>query len=121
MGLVSHVRRPLSADLRAEAARPLLGEHDFSSFRAAGCGAHTPNRRIDRIEVGRDGDLVHIDVWGNAFLRNMVRIVAGTLVEAGRGKRDAQSISEVLQARDRRLAGQTAPPQGLFLVEVLYS
>ena len=103
------------------ASQPLLGEHDFSAFRAAGCGANTPNRRIDSVEVNRDGDLVVIDVRGNAFLRNMVRILAGTLVEAGMGKRDAENVREVLRGRDRRKAGQTAPAQGLTLVEVLYS
>lgn len=102
------------------AADVLIGEHDFAAFRASGCGAATTNRRIDRIEIQREGDEVTIDVWGNAFLRNMVRIIAGTLAEAGHGRMDAAQISDVMASLDRRKAGQTAPAQGLCLVEVFY-
>ncbi len=114
--------RPMALDLEAmqEAANVLVGEHDFSAFRASGCGANTPNRRIDRIAVSREGDLVRIEVWGNAFLRNMVRIIAGTLVDTAIGKTSPAQLSEILESCDRRRAGQTAPPQGLCLLEVFY-
>ncbi len=103
-----------------EAAQVLVGEHDFSAFRASGCGAHTTHRRIDKITVTQDGDLVRIDVWGNAFLRNMVRIIAGTLVDAAYGKTSPAQLREILESLDRRRAGQTAPAQGLCLLEVFY-
>ena len=103
-----------------EAAYLLLGEHDFSAFRASGCGANTPHRRLDRIKVLRAGDMIHIDIWGNAFLRNMVRIIAGTLVDVGRGATSLDQAKAILESKDRTLAGMTAPAQGLTLVEVFY-
>jgi tRNA pseudouridine38-40 synthase len=102
------------------AAEVLVGEHDFSAFRASGCGAATTRRRIDSITILREGDEVYIDVRGNAFLRNMVRILAGTLVDAGHGRMDPGELRRVLLSHNRRSAGQTAPAQGLCLVEVFY-
>lgn len=104
-----------------EGGAALLGEHDFSSFRAARCSSSTPWRRMHSVEVTRDGDCVHIDVKGNAFLQHMVRSVAGTLVEVGRGLRRADDIARVLAARDRTQAGRTAPARGLTLVSVTYA
>jgi tRNA pseudouridine38-40 synthase len=114
--------RPQGVDvaLMQEAAGALLGEHDFAAFRAAGCAARTTRRRVDRIAVARDGDLVTLDVRGNAFLRHMVRIVTGTLVEVGEGRRPVAEVGEILGSRDRTRAGQTAPPQGLELLSVFY-
>lgn len=114
--------RPMVLDVAAmqEAAQVLVGEHDFSAFRAAGCNALTATRRITELTVQRAGDLVTIDVWGNAFLRNMVRIVAGTLTEIGAGVLGKYELGAILESRDRRAGGQTAPPQGLCLVEVFY-
>ena len=103
------------------AASHLLGEHDFSTFRAAHCDAKTPHRRLTRMEVSRPAeDEVRIVVEGDAFLRNMVRILAGTLVDVGRGRRAPDEMPALLAARDRRLAGPTAPPQGLTLERVFY-
>lgn len=115
-----HVRPRLDTSRMQDIAYALLGEHDFSAFRATGCTAKTPMRRIDRIEVRRRGHVTYIDVWGNAFLRNMVRIIAGTLVEAERKKWTSEDLSLALKSRDRQKTGRTAPPQGLFLVEVFY-
>ena len=115
-----HRPKPLDIEAMQEAAEVLVGEHDFSAFRAAGCGANTPNRRIDEIKISREGDLVYIEVWGNAFLRNMVRIIAGCLVDAGQARLSASELVEVRDSLDRRRAGQTAPPQGLCLVEVFF-
>ena len=112
--------RPLDARLMRLAARHLAGEHDFSSFRAAGCQARHPVRRVHRIEVVRAGDRIVIDVHANAFLQHMVRNIAGTLVAVGAGERDPEWVASVLAARDRRAAGVTAAPGGLYLVGVDY-
>jgi tRNA pseudouridine38-40 synthase len=115
-----HHAKPLDRDAMRAAAAVLVGEHDFAAFRAAGCSAKTTIRRIDSIELADDGELVQIDVRGNAFLRNMVRILVGTLVEAGTGDRTPAQVVEILANRDRTKAGITAPPQGLELVSVRY-
>ena len=112
--------RPLDARLMRLGARCLVGEHDFSSFRATGCRARHPVRRMHRIEVARDGERIVIDVHANAFLQHMVRNIAGTLLEVGAGERDPDWIASVLTARDRRAAGVTAAPDGLYLVGVDY-
>ena len=116
-----HHSDPLRMSPMVEAARALQGEHDFSAFRAAGCSAKTPTRRIDSIAVTRpEPDLLEIDIRGNAFLRNMVRIIVGTLAEVGTGKRPPAQVAEIVASKDRSRAGITAPPQGLELVEVTY-
>lgn len=104
-----------------EAARALVGQHDFAAFRAAGCSAKTTVRRIDSIDIERAPDgVVTVDVRGNAFLRNMVRIVVGTLAEVGTGARPVAQVAEILASRDRTIAGITAPARGLELIEVRY-
>jgi tRNA pseudouridine38-40 synthase len=105
----------------AEAAACLVGEHDFSAFRAAECDAASPVRRLHSVSVAQDRPgLVTLTVRGTGFLRNMVRILAGTLVQVGIGKRPASWVEAVLDGRDRTKAGMTAPPQGLILREVEY-
>ncbi|HEY3806362.1 MAG TPA: tRNA pseudouridine(38-40) synthase TruA [Kofleriaceae bacterium] len=111
---------PLAIDPMREAAAHLIGEHDFAAFRAAGCSAKTTLRRVDSIGIERSGDLLTIDVRGNAFLRNMVRIIVGTLSEVGTGRRPVAQVAEILALRDRTRGGITAPPQGLELVAVDY-
>lgn len=115
-----HVPEPLALDATREAAALLLGEHDFAAFRAAGCTANTTIRRIDTIDVVAGDELLTLEVRGNAFLRNMVRIVAGTLVEVGRGRLTPAQVREILESRDRTRAGITAPAHGLELIEVRY-
>ncbi|MDB4959042.1 MAG: tRNA pseudouridine synthase [Myxococcales bacterium] len=110
----------LSIPNMVEGSHALLGEHDFSAFRAAGCGAKTTVRRIESVAVTRAHELVEIDVRGNAFLRNMVRIIVGTLVEVGTGKRAPSQVAEIVASKDRLQAGITAPAHGLTLVEVRY-
>lgn len=113
--------RPLDVTTMRAAASHLIGEHDFEAFRAAGCSARHAVRRISSIEIHeREDDTVVIDVHGNAFVRNMVRIIAGTLVEVGEHRRDPDDLPGILASRDRRRAGQTAPARGLCLVRVLY-
>ncbi len=113
--------QPLDVGAMAEAARALVGRHDFSAFRASDCQAAHAVREVNVLEVtGRAGDEVALAVEGTAFLKHMVRNFAGTLVEVGRGRRPVGWVREVLESRDRTRAGPTAPPQGLTLVEVLY-
>jgi len=119
-GQVSWTFRPLDAERMHVAAEALAGEHDFSSFRAAGCQSRTPVRFLERIAVTRKRDFVVIDVQANAFLHHMVRNIAGALMAVGSGKQRPEWIREILVARDRTAAGVTAPPHGLYLVDVGY-
>ena len=112
--------RPLDAERMQAAGELLLGEHDFSAFRAAGCQAKHPVRTIERLRVARHGELIRIDVTANAFLHHMVRNIAGTLIKVGRGERPVAWVGEVLAGRDRTAAGITAPPEGLYFVQVVY-
>lgn len=102
------------------ASTALLGTHDFTSFRAAGCTANDAVRTLDRVTLTEVGDELHVDVEGRGFLRHMVRNLVGSLVDVGRGRRPAAWLGEVLAACDRQSAGRTAPPQGLFMVAVDY-
>ncbi len=112
--------RPLEVTAMSAAARHLLGEHDFSSFRAQACQAKSPVRTIRRLEVSRRGELVILDVVAKAFLHPLVRNIAGVLMAIGAGKQPVDWALEVLRARDRALGGVTAPPDGLYLMGVEY-
>jgi tRNA pseudouridine38-40 synthase len=103
-----------------EAAAYFVGEHDFAAFRTAGCAARTTVRRIDAVDVTAEGELVRIDVKGSGFLRNMVRIMVGTLVGIGEGKHPPEVVAAVLAGAGSVSAGATAPPHGLCLMEVYY-
>ncbi|MFC3908454.1 tRNA pseudouridine(38-40) synthase TruA [Legionella dresdenensis] len=102
------------------AGKYLLGEHDFTSFRSIECQSNTPMRNIHNLQVSRCGDLVMLDITANAFLHHMVRNIAGVLIAVGSGKRSIEWVKEVLDAKDRRLGAETAPPYGLYLVGVTY-
>ena len=102
------------------AAHYLLGEHDFSSFRAVACQAKSPVRTVHRLEVTRRGDFLYLDIEANAFLHHMVRNIAGVLMTVGCGERDPDWVAEVLSKRDRTQGGVTAPAAGLYLVGVRY-
>ncbi len=117
---VCWIHQSLACELMSEAARPLLGEHDFSSFRAASCQAKHAVRTLINLEVQRSGDYVYIDVTANAFLYHMVRNLAGVLMAIGHGEQPASWAREVLEARDRTVGGVTAPAAGLYFVGVLY-
>jgi tRNA pseudouridine38-40 synthase len=115
-----HVPYPLDLAAMQEGATALLGTHDFTSFRAGSCGAPSPVRTVREAAWRVDGEWWHFEIRGNGFLQHMVRIIVGTLLEVGRGRRTVASVAEALGACDRRRAGQTAPPHGLFLVAVDY-
>lgn len=116
-----HVRRPLDRAAMSEASAALLGEHDFTSFRAAGCDAATPVRKIYVSEITQtDEGLLRYRVTATAFLRHMVRNIVGTLAEVGLGRRTAADIPRLRNARDRDQAGATAPAHGLCLTNVVY-
>lgn len=115
-----HVKHRLDVDVMNDAAKILLGTHDFSSFRASGSGAKTSVRTVHDVRVTRQDDIVVIEISGDGFLYNMMRIVAGTLVEIGARDIKPTRMLSMLNARDRRMAGHTAPPQGLYLEEVYY-
>ena len=112
--------RLLNVDKMQRAADTLIGEHDFSSFRAAGCQAKSAVRTISELQVTAAGKWLWIDIEANAFLQHMVRNIAGVLLAIGAGERPVSWISEVLEARDRARGGKTADPQGLFLTSVAY-
>ncbi|MEL7185058.1 MAG: tRNA pseudouridine(38-40) synthase TruA [Pseudomonadota bacterium] len=114
------VYQPLDESLMHEAAQLLVGEHDFSAFRAAGCGANTPHRNLTSIAVTRDRDWLTLTVSANAFLQHMVRNITGTLATVGFGERPVAWVADVLQSRDRKAGGIAAPPHGLTLVGVDY-
>ncbi len=114
------VHRPLDADRMQHAARCLLGEHDFSSFRAANCQAKSATRTIHRLDVVRQQDFIWLTICANAFLQHMVRNIAGALMRVGLGERDPAWVEDVLSRRDRTRAGVTAPPEGLYFTAVGY-
>jgi len=112
--------RKLDDEGMHRAAQSLLGEHDFSGFRGAGCQSASPFRCVHRIAVHRANNLVILDVTANAFLLHMVRNIAGVLQQVGEGVRAPGWVSGILAGRDRTIAGRTAPPEGLYLVAVHY-
>ncbi len=112
--------RPLDERRMREAAINLVGEHDFNAYRATACQAHSPIRTIYLLEVSRQGEMVYIDIEANGFLHHMVRNIAGVLMTIGSGKRPPGWAREILESRERRLGGVTAPPFGLYLARVTY-
>ncbi len=114
------VPRPLDAAAMHDAARLLVGRHDFTTFRAAECQAKSPVKTLDRLDVTRDGDEVRIAASARSFLHHQVRSMVGSLVHVGDGKWRAADLASALAARDRATCGQVAPPHGLYLVRVEY-
>jgi len=114
------VYEPLDAARMHDAAQALVGRHDFSAYRAAGCQASSAIREITSIAVTRNGDWISLEVSANAFLQHMVRNITGTLVAIGRGDEDENWAEAVLQTRNRKAGGAAAPPHGLTLIRVDY-
>lgn len=115
-----HFPYKINLDNMKKAAEAFIGEHDFIGFAASGFTVKTTVRTICSLEVSKNEDLIKISVTGNGFLYNMVRIIAGTLCFAGCGKINPDDMSDIISSKDRKRAGITAPPQGLFLTEVYY-
>ncbi len=111
---------PMDIERMNQAAVYLVGEHDFKSFCSAGAQVQTTVRTIYAVNVTKDDDMVHIRITGNGFLYNMVRIIAGTLMQVGTGLMEPEQVKEILEARDRSKAGPTAVAKGLTLVEIRY-
>ncbi len=120
-GQLTWHRFPLDAQRMNKAAAALLGEQDFSAFRAAACQSTTPMREVQSVSVFRRGDLVVMDIQANAFLHHMVRNIAGSLMAVGSGRQSPGWIAQLLRDRDRTRAADTAPPNGLYLVDVTYA
>jgi tRNA pseudouridine38-40 synthase len=102
------------------AAQKLVGRHDFTTFRAAECQAKSPVKTLDRLDVRREGEELHVTAAARSFLHHQVRSMVGSLVHVGEGKWSAEDLVAALAARDRAACGQVAPPQGLYLVRVEY-
>ena len=115
-----HLRGDLDLDQVRQAAGYLIGEHDFQAFRSSSCVARTTVREIFQVEVIADREFVHIDIRGSGFLKNMVRMLVGTLVEVGQGRRPATDLQKLLQGEPGGVCGPTAPAHGLCLQEVWY-
>ena len=117
---LTHTRLSLSVEMMHEAGQYLLGENDFSSFRAAGCQSRSPFRNVMHLNVTQHHRFIVIDIRANAFLQHMVRNIAGVLLEIGAGRRPPVWAKEVLALRDRTQSAMTASPNGLYLVDVTY-
>jgi tRNA pseudouridine38-40 synthase len=119
-GQVTWIRESLNETSMHQAAQYLLGEQDFSSFQAASCQSPTPFRNVFKVSVERKNEFVVIDITANAFLHHMVRNIAGSLIEVGRGNRPAEWLLELLELRDRTRAAPTAAPDGLYFIQANY-
>jgi len=119
-GRAWRIPRPLDASVMHEAARCLVGRHDFTTFRAAECQAKSPVKTLDRLDVEQDRDEVRIHASARSFLHHQVRSMVGTLVQVGEGRWSADDLARALAARDRKACGPVAPPEGLYLVKVDY-
>lgn len=120
-GLQYHIPVKLDIEKMKEAAKYFVGEHDFKGFKATGGNNKSTTRIIYSAEVMQEGERIYIMLTGNGFLYNMVRIIAGTLVEVGNGKIKPEEIPNIIKSKDRQMAGKTLPPHGLYLQEVYYN
>ena len=116
-----NIKQPLNIEKMQDASQYFVGEHDFSAFKASGTSSKSSVRTIYSAKVTKEGERIYIELTGNGFLYNMVRIIAGTLVEVGLGKIKPEEITEIIDSKDRQKAGKTLPPYGLYLVEVNYN
>ncbi len=113
-------RRPLSLERMKKGAYFLIGSHDFSAYRSLACQANSPLRTVHKLEVVQQGAIITLEIEANAFLHHMVRNIAGVLMEIGMGNKNPEWAREVLESKDRRKGGVTAPPEGLYLMKVSY-
>lgn len=119
-GVVTHIDKTLDEKLMHQAAQSLLGEQDFSAYRGAGCQSKSPYRHVEYITVSREGDLVVVEIKANAFVLHMVRNIVGVLLDIGLKAKPVVWAKEVLDSKDRRQGGRTAPPDGLYFTKAHY-
>jgi tRNA pseudouridine38-40 synthase len=119
-GRVWHVATPLDADAMQEGAAHLIGRHDFTTFRSAHCQSDSPVKTLDRLDVSRAGEEIHVEAAARSFLHHQVRSMVGCLALIGRGQWQPMEMNAALEARDRAALGLNAPPHGLYFVEALY-
>jgi len=119
-GKVWHVAVPLELDAMQDGAVPLVGRHDFTTFRSAQCQSESPVKTLDRLEVSRVGEEIHITAAARSFLHHQVRSMVGCLAMVGRGQWTPDDMLKALEARDRSALGLNAPPHGLYFVEAVY-
>jgi len=119
-GKVWHVAVPLDVDAMAGGARHLIGRHDFTTFRSVHCQSDSPVKTLDRLEVTREGDEIHVEAAARSFLHHQVRSMVGCLGLVGRGQWSPDDMRKALEARDRAALGLNAPPHGLYFVEATY-
>jgi tRNA pseudouridine38-40 synthase len=118
---VWHIALPLEVEAMCEGAEHLVGRHDFTTFRSAQCQSDSPVKTLDRLEVSRVGEEIHVTAGARSFLHHQVRSMVGCLGLVGRGQWQPEAIKQALEARDRAALGFNAPPDGLYFVEALYS
>lgn len=118
--LQTPIRHKLDVDAMQKAANYLLGYHDFTSFRASECQSKSPMKTIDKIEIIRHGDTIEVHVSALSFLHHMVRNIVGSLLMIGNGTWPVEKMQEILEAKDRKVAGPTAPPEGLYFLKIDY-
>ena len=119
-GKVGWFHLPLNLERMRNAAKLLLGEHDFSAFRATECQAKSPVRKVTKLEIIQQGDIITFEIRANAFLYHMVRNIVGSLIYVGKGKRSSQWIRELLESGDRTYAAPTFSAAGLYLAGITY-
>ena len=119
-GRVWHVAVPLDGEAMREGAAHLVGRHDFTTFRSAQCQSDSPVKTLDRLDVGRVGEEIHIEAAARSFLHHQVRSMVGCLAMVGRGQWSPGDMHKALEARDRAALGLNAPPHGLYFVEAIY-
>ena len=115
-----HISRDLDFEAMKTAATCFLGMHDFSAFKSTGSVVKSNERTILDVSLEKKGDMIEFEIIGDGFLYNMVRIIVGTLIEVGIGKIEVEEVTAIIESKDRKRAGKTAPAQGLYLVEVNY-
>ena len=119
-GRVWHIAMPLDVEAMGEGARHLIGRHDFTTFRSAQCQSDSPVKTLDRLDVTKDGEEIHVTAAARSFLHHQVRSMVGCLALVGRGQWSPDDMRKALEARDRAALGFNAPPHGLYFVEAIY-
>jgi tRNA pseudouridine38-40 synthase len=119
-GRVWHITLPLDVEAMREGAQHLVGRHDFTTFRSAQCQSDSPVKTLDKLEVSRAGEEIHVEAAARSFLHHQVRSIVGCLAMVGRGQWQPEDMAKALEARDRAALGFNAPPQGLYFVEATY-